>query len=479
MFSRNRMTIRLRLTLLYSAILALVVVVFSVLLYSFQSQATLRIVHGTLEREYGRVVDSNLRTSADEPPPVLEESPQNAFITPLIQFRTLDDSVVYRSENLDDTVLPLSEAGRQTVIDGEVWLERIQLYDDWFLIRSEVGEVPEYGTIIVQTALSVSNEVEYLNELRTILVIGDLIVMILAFGLGWTFTGVTLRPIQSITKTAKAVGEERDFSRRVEHTGPDDEIGQLAMTFNGMLAQLQDAYVQIEHSLQMQRRFVADASHELRTPLTTIRGNMELLQHQPALDAEERADILADAIEETDRLMRLVSELLTLARTDAQKSVQTEPLRVQPLLRDVCEQVQQLSRQHTIDCQPGDDALVLGNRDALRQVLLVLLDNAVKHTPPGTTVTVSAASNGERVAIRVQDDGPGMEEATLAHIFERFYRGDVVRTGPGAGLGLSIASELTKNQGGTITVESAVGKGSLFSIAFPVPPTDEEQSSMP
>ncbi len=460
------MTIRLKLTLIYTIILTLVVIVFSVLLYSFQSQTTLDIVARRLERDYGRVTTASLREREEGPPANLAEIATNNFSPPLVQIRNQDETIIYQSDNLGDAVLPLSEAGAQAVAQGQVWLERATLDDEWFLIRSQLGATEEAATAIVQVAASVSNETQYLRELRNMLLIGDAIVIILAFGLGWTFAGLILRPIQHIMQTAQAVGEEQDFSRRVDHMGPDDEIGQLAKTFNAMLAQLQDAYVKVEQSLQAQRRFVADASHELRTPLTTIRGNMGLLQHQ-ALDAEEHADILADTIDETDRLIRLVSDLLTLARTDTQQTLLTEPLPVQPLLDDVCRQAEHFDTRQTIVCQPAGDLAVMGNADALKQILLILLDNAVKHTPPESTVTVSARGDDEQTIICIQDDGPGIDDAGVPHIFERFYRGDVARTGPGTGLGLAIAKELTEAQGGTVTVESTIGKGSLFTLSLP------------
>lgn len=469
------MTIRLKLTLIYTIILTLVVIVFSVLLYSFQSQTTLNIVAGRLERDYRMVTTINLRERDAEPPPNPGERIPNNFNPSLVQIRNEDETVVYQSENLGDAVLPLSEAGSQVVAKGQVWLERVTLDGEWFLIRSQLGETEQAVPAIVQVATSVSNETEYLNGLRSMLVIGDAIVIIVAFGLGWTFAGLTLRPIQRITQTAQAVGEERDFTRRVAHIGPDDEIGRLATTFNVMLAQLQDAYVRVEQTLQAQRRFVADASHELRTPLTTIRGNMELLQHQPVLDAEERTDILADAIDETNRLMRLVSDLLTLARTDARQTVQLEQVSVRALLDEVCRQAQMFETDHTVLCHTNVDLChtdvdmtVLGNADALKQVLLILLDNAFKHTPPATTITVSTVCNDDKVEIHVQDNGPGIDVEQLPHVFERFYRGNMTRTGAGTGLGLSIAKELMTAQGGTVTVDSLIGKGSTFTLHLSV-----------
>ena len=131
---------------------------------------------------------------------------------------------------------------------------------------------------IVQAARPLTERDRTLQSLATTLVVASSLITLIAFGIGWLFSGITLRPIQRITQTAQTIGDERDFTRRVDYTGPPDEVGQLASTFNSMLSRLQDAFQKVEHSLQMQRNFVADVSHELRTPLTTLRGNLGLLR---------------------------------------------------------------------------------------------------------------------------------------------------------------------------------------------------------
>lgn len=459
------MTIRLRLTLVYSILLILVVTVFSLVLYLFQSRTALSIVERGLAFEYGRVTAARPQEHDGTRPPAPEDT-RSSFTRPLLQIRNLHQTIIHQSDNLDELTLPLSETGLQAVSVGEVWLERVQLNDEWFLVRSQLNEEAGQEPVIVQTALPIGNEMEYLNELSRILLISDLSVILIALGLGWVFAGVALRPIQRITQTAQMVGEERDFGRRVAYAGPKDEIGQLATTFNEMLAQLEHAYVQVELALQAQSRFVADASHELRTPLTTLRGNLELLRRQSQLDGEERADILTDMIGETERLMRLVNALLTLARADTQQDLSTEPVALQPLLDEVCRQAQQLGGAQTIACEATGAVNVVGNADAIKQILLTLLDNAIKHTPAASNITVSSAVNGQRVAITVEDNGPGIEAAMQSHVFERFYRGDSMRTGPGAGLGLAIAKELTELQGGTLAVESRIGEGSIFTLSL-------------
>jgi signal transduction histidine kinase len=242
------------------------------------------------------------------------------------------------------------------------------------------------------------------------------------------------------------------------------ELGQLALTLNGMLAELEGAYRQVEQTLDSQRRFVADASHELRTPLTTVRGNIELLRREPPLEAQERGEIWADTTEEVERLIRLVNQLLVLARADAGQALRREPLAVQPLLEDVVRQARQLSPRGIGLVEVPEGTTVLGDLDTLKQVLLILVDNALEHTPADVAVELAAASADGQVAISVHDTGPGIEAEALPHIFEWFYRGQVSRSGAGVGLGLAIARELVEAQGGTIAVESRPGEGSTFVV---------------
>ena len=297
--------------------------------------------------------------------------------------------------------------------------------------------------------------------------VGCGLVIVVAFAIGWVLAGTALRPIHRITSTAQAIGAERNFSHRVQHVGPTDEVGQLALTFNNMLAELESAYRQLEGALDSQRRFVADASHELRTPLTTVRGNVELLRREPPVGTEERMEILADTTDEVDRLIRLVNQLLALARADAGQPLRHDRVRVKPLLEDVYRQAKLLAPEAAILADPPPDVMVLGDRDALKQVLLILIDNAHVHTAAGTVIGMSTLLVDGSVVINVHDTGGGITPDVLPHIFERFYRGKVSRSGPGTGLGLAIAKELVMAQNGSIEVESELGQGTLFSVILP------------
>jgi two-component system OmpR family sensor kinase len=460
-------SIRLRLTLLYSAILAVTLIVFSLLLYVTQARATYDSIRTDLQRQVERFSRTNELFPGPGAPPPEASLPSGTLPGRWTQTRGINGDIIAHSLDLSGTSVPLSEAGLRGVQSGSVWVEIAQVEEQPALIYSQRYTTRDGSVQIVQIAYPIAQAQSYLNALRLILLAGSSLAIMLAFALGWVLAGAALRPIHRITQTAQAIGAEHNFSRRVDHEGPADEVGQLAVTFNDMLAELETAYRQLEDTLESQKRFVADASHELRTPLTTVRGNIELLRRDPPIASEERTEIMADTTDEVDRLIRLVNQLLQLARADAGQELQREVFPIKPLLEDVCRQAKLLAQGCTIACKPAPDLLVQGDRDALKQVLLVLVDNATTHSTPGTVVEIAARQTDDAIILSVRDNGPGIPPDMLPHIFERFYRGEVSRSGPGAGLGLAIAKELVEAQEGTIRVESTPGKGSLFTVILP------------
>jgi signal transduction histidine kinase len=459
------MSIRLRLTLLYSAILALSLVAFSLAVYFIVGRVTFGLVEATLADEAQRLVASHdFRLDHIGYKAGKITDPET-----FIQTVNLEGEVAARSDNLGNYFIPLSAAGWQQCRRGEAHTEIVSADEGRLLVYSKPVWGDSEGDMdgVVQLARSLVTYDQSLNTLRNILASGSLVATATTFGLAWALAGAALRPINRLTQTAQTIGVERDFNRRVTYTGPNDEVGQLSTTFNAMLTELQSAYRHLEHTLQTQRRFVADASHELRTPLTTIRGNIGLLERQPPISAEDREAVLADTREECDRLVRLINKLLVLARADSGLALRPEAVPLRPFVDDVCRQARLLASGRAIRCDNATAATVLCDRDALKQVLLILLDNALKYTPPLGTITIGTAAAESQVSIHVSDTGPGIPAEALPHIFERFYRVETARSSAGAGLGLAIAKELVEAQRGTIAVQSEVGRGSRFTVALP------------
>ena len=296
------MSIRLRLTLLYSAILALTLLAFSTALYVAQERLTYDSIKANLARQGDAFANPPQRFPRPPEPSSGERraSPRPESFNPTMpggtlpgrwsQTRSLDGVVLARTADLGDVTLPLSHAGLTAIAaqSGSGWFETATVEDQPLLIYSRSFAAPDGTALIIQLAVPIGEREQSLATLRWILIIGCSLVIVVAFAAGWVLAGTALRPIERITHTAQTIGAEHDFSRRVQHIGPTDEVGQLAITFNAMLAELETAYRQLEQALDSQRRFVADASHELRTPLTTVRGNIELLRREPPIDPRAR-----------------------------------------------------------------------------------------------------------------------------------------------------------------------------------------------
>ena len=472
------MSIRFRFTLLYNAILALTLVVFGVTLYSIQAQTTYDAIQKSIVRGSENVGAAVLREATNQGGSVTPSAPVPFENFSSDQtFRTLSEREIVRVLNpagnlvaspfgRNEEALPLSESCMQSLINQQECWETAAVKGDQMLIYSRPIIANDKVVYLLQVARPLTERNNSLEVLGLTLVIASLVTLLAAIGIGWVLSGITLGPIKRITHTAQAIGDERNFTHRVSYKGPQDEVGQLATTFNSMLARLQDAYQQVAHSLEMQRNFVADVSHELRTPLTTLRGNLGLLGRTPAIPADEQVDILSDMVDESDRLIRLVNDLLVLARADAGRNLTTESMDIFPILDETCRQARQLEPKRNITLDAGADLSILGDRDAFKQVVLILLDNALKHS--AGDIHVSGMQKEAQVEIRVQDHGHGLPPEKLEHVFERFYRNREASSSPGFGLGLPIAKALVEGQGGTIVMESEPGKGSVVILRFPM-----------
>lgn len=281
---------------------------------------------------------------------------------------------------------------------------------------------------------------------------------------GIFLAGRALSPIDKITRLARRISAE-DLSQRLDLRLPDDEVGRLARIFDEMIARLDDAF-------RRQRQFTADASHELRTPLTAIKGQVEVTLSRPR-DLGAYREVLEVVNEEVDRLIRMVGSLLTLARADAgQTPLSRDAVDVSQLVSGAAEQVGPVAGQKGIALAvvQGPPLTLCADEDLLLQLLLNLLDNAIKCTPEGGRVAVGWRVDGRWAEVWVRDTGTGITSEHLPRIFDRFYRVDKARSRSqgSTGLGLSICRWIAEAHGGSISVESELGKGSAFTVRLPI-----------
>jgi two-component system, OmpR family, sensor kinase len=329
---------------------------------------------------------------------------------------------------------------------------------------------PEDGRArVVEAGKSYEAAQEGIEALVAILAVGIGAAFVLSMGGAYLLARAALRPVETVTSTARSMGEE-DLSKRLPVANPKDEIGRLATTINGLLARLEAAFTRREEALSRQRRFAADASHELRTPLTSISGHARMLDEWALEKDRETARRSVRAIRrEAGRMRDLVESLLTLTRGD-----EGPPLDVgRHDLGEIAQEAVETARNNadsrmSVEFIPPDQGIMATfDRGRILQVASILLDNAVKYTLEGGNVTVEVRGRGDRVELEVSDNGVGIREDDLPLIFERFHRADAARAEDGAGLGLSIARQIAEAHGGTIEATSKVGAGSAFVLVLP------------
>ncbi len=469
------MSIRAKLTLWYTGLLAVSLLGFSLLLYSSLTGILTTITDDRLAGQAQDVI--NLIQSENDPAAVLLSGrvrlPSiDVFASQYyIQIVQADGRPVQLSENLRNRVLPVPQEALSEITAGRPNDYTVEIGQG---TRLRVVSVPlivagrPAGAVQVAQSLTVTEDA--LRVIRMVLVVGALFSLLLAAAGGALLAHAALRPIESITETSERITLAEDLSQRIPIAVPNDELGRLAKTINNMLARLDVLF-------QAQQRFVADVSHDLRTPLTTIQGNVDLLRRGAADDPAMRAEALRAIGDETARMRRMVNDLLLLAQVDAGLKLHRQPVEVDTLLLEVFRQTQVIAQDKVVVRLGAEDqALVLGDADRLRQLLLNLIDNALKYTPAGGEVTLTLRRNAGWVQVGVVDTGIGIGPKDLPHIFERHYRADPSRGGSaGHGLGLAIAQWIAKAHGGRIEVRSELGKGSTFTLWLPEAEVDAER----
>ena len=292
-----------------------------------------------------------------------------------------------------------------------------------------------------------------------------------------SFAGVAIarramRPISSLTATARTIAATGDPSRHMPEPRADDEVGELARTLEQMLRSLDSAHAEREAALRRQREFVADASHELRTPLTSILANLELLQASLEVPAREEERAMVDsALRSSGRMSRLVGDLLLLARADAGRIAARTRCDLTEIARDAAAEVAPTIGERELRVEAERALPVDGNPDELHRMVLNLLDNAARHTPPGAAIELRLRAAGGDATVEVADDGPGVPPELREQIFERFVRGEGpadTAVGGGSGLGLAIVRAVAISHGGRAEVAESETGGALFRVRLPL-----------
>ena len=341
-------------------------------------------------------------------------------------------------------------------------LERIHADDTSY--RLFVQPIHHRGEIVGAVAVGRS-EAEInalLDRLRVLGLAGLVVALALAWAGGTFLAARALRPVDRITRAAEQIGSE-DLSLRLEHRGPDDELGRLTAAFNGMIDRL-------ERDFERQQRFTADASHELRTPLAVIRSLAEVALASPRDEAHD-ARTFAGICEESERLTRLVESLLTLARADEGHVPPLVDVDLDEVALDAAARIVERARRQdvTLAVRPSDGYEVRGDSSLLTQLVLNLLDNALRHTPAGGRITLTVEPADAGVSLAVADTGSGIAAEHLPRLFERFYRVDQARSRSAGsfGLGLAICDWIARVHGGRLSVESEVDVGTTFRLWLP------------
>lgn len=461
------MSIRWRLTLWFSLILALILILSGIVAHLIlqrylmeEVDDELRIqsarVHGTLDSsEIPDPVDYNVIHS--KLPPIDE------FASPGIYLQLLDrdGNVVVRSHNLGDQELPVSTSLIERGFSGEVAIETVSAGAGTDLRMMVSPLFVQDETLLLEVGRSLQHIETVMSRVRWALVIAVLVALILAVVSGGVLVRRALAPVRRLTATAKSIESSSDLNRRVGYQGPMDDIGELAATFDHMIEQLARVF-------ESQKHFIADASHDLRSPLTVVQANLDLARRR--IDEGSRQECYDAMDAAIGRMRRLIDDLLLLARVE---SGDTRPAEVVPLRQLVMEDVERLrqsAEERLIIADRVEDITIRGDAFRLRRMLANLTDNALRYTSEGGTITISLARDGDWANLAVADDGIGISADHVPHIFDRFYRADRDRSRAkgGTGLGLAIVKGVAQQHGGDVSVNSAPGKGSTFTVRLRV-----------
>jgi two-component system, OmpR family, sensor kinase len=466
-------SVRTSLTLWYVSILALVLVVFSIGVYSLMSRALYARVDENL-RSVIQITIKSLSHDAEEGQSSADaaQSTVSELFNPQQALAIFDASGKLLAENTSQYDFRARLPELDLIVGETIYLYTLEEDDDDDHLRLALRRATiapsnsEYFILVSQPLESIEDE---LASLRGILYYAVPVALIFAGLGGWFLARKSLAPVVSMAEQARRIGAET-INERLPVTNPRDELGQLASAFNELLARLSAAFSQ-------QRQFMADASHELRTPLSVMHTAADVTLTQTHRQENEYRDALEMIDEQTQRLTRIVEDMFILARADAGRyPLRSSKFYLDELLAETIRAGNILAARKQVTIETGEfaESLFCGDEGLLRQMFLNLLDNAIKHTPAGGTVGVHFTKQQDTYLIAISDNGGGIPAAAQAHIFKRFYRADKARSRPpiydgGAGLGLSIALWIAEVHQGSLKLRHSDATGSTFEVTLPAP----------
>lgn len=363
-------------------------------------------------------------------------------------------------QNVQEQRLTLSPNQLQDVLAGQALKRTVDLPGEQeYRVRAERLVLGGQTVGVVQVARVTKGVVDPVNTLLVILLAEGIVAVIITVALAIWLSRGAVRPLQRVIDVAAEI-QASDLTRRINARRQPPEVQKLADTFDAMLERLDKAFREQQH-------FVMDVSHELRTPLTVLKGNLDVMLMDPHLSPEQREQYERMS-SEVSRLIRLTSNLLYIAAAEAGRQPERRPVELDVICLEVVRQSRDLRPDVKLTLAHEDQLTVMGDRDQLKQMVLNLVENAMKYTPAGGNVTLGLYRNRSEAHVRVKDTGPGIPADMLPHIFERFYRGSQRSMMGGTGLGLAIADRIARAHSGSIAVESEVGRGSTFTVRLPM-----------
>jgi two-component system, OmpR family, sensor kinase len=459
---------RVKLTLYYLALLTAVLVFFGVAIYTYLARSLVTIIDDSLAST-AQSIERRMRTEDVTEEPYPPEQNEQMLVAPqLVQLLSEDGAITDEPIPDKTRALPVDVESLRRINDNQVHFVTARLSTGEQIrvallrLRDHDGQI-----FFIRVGQSLSPLQKARRQMLILLAIAGPVALLLGSYGGLLLANQALHPVDRLTRAAEEI-EAGDLSKRVQVPPKMDELGRLAATFNRMIARLQAAF-------ERQRQFTADASHELRTPLAVMRGDIEIALRRERKPEDYRS-VLTSNLEEIIRLSRLVEDLLMLARADAGQSIlQREPIDLDELCAQMIEYLAPLAEekeQHLIYLAPETTPLKV-NADAqrIKQLLLNLLDNALKYTPINGTITLSLFVKDHNAVLTIADTGRGIPEEDLPHIFDRFFRhsrSTSDKTVQGFGLGLSIVRWIVHSHGGKISAESTLGKGTRFIVRLPL-----------